>query len=199
MTKPILILASESQIRREILGNAGIKFKIKPSRVDETNLKKEALDQNKSPEDIAKLLALAKAENIKIGANTLCIGADQLLEMEGVIYDKPRSMQEARIRLQKMRGREHKLVGALVVCEQGQNPWIYQSTTTLFMRDFSDEFLDIYMQTEGEDVLKSVGGYMFERGGAQLFEWVDGDFFSILGLSLLPLLAYLRTRGALMS
>ena len=199
MRNPHLILASGSEIRRKILQDAGIKFSVRLSRVNEVDMKKTALENNKSPIEIAQILALTKAENIKIDANTLCIGADQLLEMDGVIYDKPQSMQEARTRLQKMRGRAHKLVGALVVCEIGQAPWVYQSTTTLFMRDFSDEFLDMYLQTEGADVLKSVGGYMFERGGAQLFEWVDGDFFSILGLSLLPLLAHLRTRGVLMT
>ena len=196
MSGPNIILASTSQIRKKILADAGLVFSIKHSDTNEAALKKTALAQHKAPSEIAEILALAKAEAIEIGPNALSIGADQLLEMDGEIFDKPKSMDEAKARLQNMRGREHRLIGALAVCERGQAPWIYQSVTRLHMRDFSDTFLDTYLELEGADVLKSVGGYMFERRGSQLFEWVEGDFFSILGLPLLPLLAHLRSRGA---
>ena len=195
MTSRHLILASTSNIRKQILENAGVKFTICASHVDEDTLKRQALAENKTPQNIAARLAIAKAQNITTQRGALIIGADQLLEMDGVIFDKPKSMTEAKTRLQNMRGREHSLIGAVVVCEEGRPPWVHNSTTKLCMRDFSDAFLDQYLHEEGKDVLSSVGAYMFERRGAQLFDWVQGDFFSILGLPLLPLLAHLRTRG----
>ncbi len=195
MTTPRLILASTSAIRKQILENAGVKFTVRESHVDEGKIKQRALAKKKSPQDIAERLALAKAQNTEIQQGEIIIGADQLMEMDGEIFDKPNSMVEAKARLQHMRGREHRLIGAVVVCELGRVPWVHHSTTRLFMRDFSDTFLDQYLNDEGEDVLFSVGAYMFERHGAQLFDWVKGDFFSILGLPLLPLLAHLRTRG----
>lgn len=192
---PHIILASSSGIRKQILENAGLAFKVRVGGTDETALKQQALAQSKTPQEIAGLLALAKAQSAKPASGELVIGADQLMEMDGKIFDKPASMDEAKTRLQNMRGKEHRLIGSVVVCEQGQTPWVHHSMTKLFMRDFSDGFLDNYLEAEGEDILKSVGAYLFEKRGSQLFSRVEGDFFSILGLSLLPLLAQLRTRS----
>lgn len=192
---PQIILASGSQIRKQILTDAGLEFKVQIMDVDEDAIKQQALVGGRSPREIAVLLATAKAQSIEPTSGKLIIGADQLMEMNGQIFDKPKTMTEAKKRLQNMRGKEHCLIGAVVVCESGEKPWVHISTTKLFMRNFSDSFLDGYLKLEGEDILKSVGAYMFERRGAQLFEWVEGDFFSILGLPLLPLLQYLRSRG----
>lgn len=193
--RPHIILASGSGIRKQIMENAGLAFTVRVGDVDEGALKEQALAQNKTPQEIAGLLALAKAQSTKPASGELVIGADQLMEMGGQIFDKPASMGDAKTRLQNMRGKEHRLIGAVAVCELGQTPWVHHSVTKLFMRDFSDEFLDNYLQAEGEGILKSVGAYLFEKRGSQLFRRVEGDFFSILGLSLLPLLAHLRTRG----
>lgn len=199
MRKPSIILASNSFIRKQILTGAGIEFEVKVGDVDEDALKQTTEAQNKTPEDLATLLALAKANCIKVGVGELIIGADQILEMDGQLFDKPRTMQEARERLLFMKEKEHRLIGAVVVIEKGCEPWVHVSTTRLFMRQFSEEFIDDYLKQEGEDVLKSVGAYMFEARGSQLFEWVKGDFYSILGLPLLPLLGHLRARGAVAS
>ncbi len=193
---PQIVLASASFIRKQILQNAGLDFSIRVGNVDEATIKQHALAKGYTPETIAIMLATEKAQKVDCASNELIIGADQLLEMEGQIFDKPKNMVETKKRLIAMRGKEHRLIGAVVVCQNNKKPWVHVSTTRLFMRDFSDEFLEHYLQTEGTDILKSVGAYMFERQGAQLFEWVEGDFFSILGLPLLPLLAYLRQQGA---
>ena len=121
------------------------------------------------------------------------------MEMDGTLFDKPKSMAEARQRLLDMRGKTHRLIGATVICENGQAVWRHLSKTELTVRDFSEAFLDDYMDKEGDLILKSVGCYRFEGPGSQLFSNVKGDFFSILGLSLLPVLDYLRTRGAVIS
>lgn len=119
--------------------------------------------------------------------------------MDGQIYDKPKTMEEAKARLLSMRGKPHFLVGAVVICENGTPVWRHMSKTALYVREFSEAFLDDYLEAEGEDVLSSVGAYKFEGRGAQLFTKVEGDFFSILGLSLLPVLDYLRLRGIALS
>lgn len=199
MSKPSIVLASSSFIRKQILTGAGIEFAVRVGDVDEDVLKQSAAAQSKSPEQLATFLALAKAECILAKPGEFIIGADQILEMNGELFDKPKTMQEARERLLSMREKEHRLVGAVVVVEKDREPWVHVSTTRLFMRRFSEEFIDAYLKHEGEDVLKSVGAYMFEARGSQLFEWVKGDFYSILGLPLLPLLGHLRARGAVAS
>jgi len=115
------------------------------------------------------------------------------------LFDKPNSMKEARARLLSMRGKKHELIGAVVICENGAPVWRHMSKTKLWVRDFSQAFLDWYIETEGQALMKSVGAYRFEGPGSQLFEKVEGDFFAILGLDLLPVLEYLRTRGVITS
>ena len=149
--------------------------------------------------DIADALAEAKARRVSMNRAGLVIGADQIMVFENTLYDKPKDMEGARARLLKLRGKTHHLMGAVVICENGAPVWRHMAKTELTMRDFSDGFLDDYLEAEGEGVLTSVGAYKFEGRGAQLFSEVKGDFFSVLGLSLLPVLNYLRTRGAIMS
>lgn len=191
-----IILASGSAIRAQIMREAGLNFKIITRSVDESAIKTAMLAEGALPRDIAD--ALAEAKSIKVSRENagLVIGADQIMVMDGQIFDKPKSMDEARERLLSMRGKSHHLIGAVVICEDGHPVWRHMSKTTLNVRDFSEEFIDDYLQQEGGSILKSVGAYRFEGRGAQLFTEVDGDFFSILGLSLLPVLDYLRLRGA---
>lgn len=197
MTK--IILASGSKIRREILDGAGIDFEVISKPVDEGAIKSSMLSEGATLRDIADALAEAKARRVSQGESGLVIGADQIMEMDGELFDKPASMEEARERLLCMRGKTHRLIGAVVICENGRPVWRHMSKTILTMREFSEAFLDDYLAAEGKDLLKSVGAYRFEGRGAQLFSKVDGDFFSILGLSLLPVLDYLRERGAILS
>ena len=196
---PPIILASGSKIRRDILENAGLDFSVKTSRVDEAAIKAAMLQENAAPRDIADALAEAKAIKVSRSTRGFIIGADQIMVMDGQIYDKPKSMSEAKDRLLSMRGKPHFLVGAVVICENSVPVWRHMSKTTLHVREFSEAFLDDYLAVEGEEVLSSVGAYKFEGRGAQLFSKVEGDFFSILGLSLLPVLDYLRTRGVVLS
>jgi len=198
MHQPV-ILASGSQIRRQILDGAGVNYSVKTSRLDEAAIKTSMLEQKAHPHDIAESLAEAKAMKISRDVHGLIIGADQVMVMDGHLYDKPKDLSEARDRLLSMRGKAHYLMGAVVICENGQPVWRHRSKTTLQVRDFSSEFLDEYINLEGEGLLHTVGGYKFEGRGAQLFSKVDGDFFSILGLSLLPVLDYLRIRGVMTS
>lgn len=192
-----IILASASTIRAEIMANAGINFTAKPTHIDEDIIKQEFIRAGGSILDLVQALALGKAQAANAQNNEIIIGADQVLEFDGQIFDKPKSLNEAYTRLQELRGREHRLIGAVCVLQNNEAPWFYVSTTKLKMRDFSDEFLKDYLHKEGEGILACVGAYKFEGLGASLFESVAGDFFSILGLSLLPLMAELRRRGAL--
>ncbi len=194
-----IILASGSEIRRQILKDTGIDFDVIVKPVDETSIKASMLAEDYSVRDIADALAEAKAKKVSQYETGLVIGADQIMEMDGKAFDKPACMNEARERLLLMRGKTHYLIGAVVICENGNPVWRHLAKTELTMRDFSEDFLDNYLKLEGEALLKSVGAYKFEGRGSQLFSHVKGDFFSILGLSLLPVLDYLRERGAVLS
>ncbi len=194
-----IILASGSAIRKQILMEAGLDFDIIIKAVDEGAIKKAMLEQGAPIHDIADTLAEAKAMRVSRQTEGLVIGADQIMMMDGQLYDKPETIEMARERLKHMRGKTHYLIGAVVICENGNPVWRHMAKTTLTMRDFSDEFLNHYLEAEGNHVTRSVGAYRFEGRGAQLFSHVDGDFFSILGLSLLPVLDYLRTREVILS
>jgi len=122
-----------------------------------------------------------------------------LIRLEGQVFDKPKTRQETKDRLLMLRGQEHRLIGCVCVVQNNLETWHHLSTCKLTMRKFSHEFLNNYLQKEGNGVLSCVGGYKFEAYGAQLFEKIEGDYFSILGLSLLPLLAELRRCGAVLS
>lgn len=190
-----LILASGSAIRAQILTGAGLEFETIVKPVDEGAIKDSMRSEGAKIRDIADALAEAKAVRVSRQEAGLVIGADQIMTMDGALYDKPTSIADAKDRLWSMRGRRHELVGAVVAAENGQPVWRYVGETRLWVREFSEEFLDQYIAVEGDRPLKSVGAYRFEGPGAHLFERVEGDFFSILGLSLLPLLDYLRARG----
>ena len=194
-----IILASGSAIRRQILDDAGLEYEVIVKPVDEAAIKQAMLSEGARIRDIADALAEAKSRKVSQNEPGLVIGADQIMEMDGQLFDKPVSLEEVRQRLLSMRNKDHRLIGAVVICENGKPVWRHMSKTVLSVRNFSEEFLDDYIEAEGEALTKSVGAYRFEGRGAQLFSKVEGDFFSILGLSLLPVLDYLRERGALLS
>lgn len=198
LLKPI-ILASGSIVRRQILDGAGLDFSVVVRPVDEAAIKNAMLNQGALLPDIADALAEAKALEVSRIVPGFVIGADQIMVMDGQLFDKPKSIKEARERLWSMRGKTHNLMGAVVIAQDGVVQWRNFSQTTLKVREFSKGFLDTYIDAEGEDLLTSVGGYKFEGRGSQLFEHVEGDFFSILGLPLLAVLDYLRNRGILLS
>ena len=196
-----IILASGSAIRREILDGAGLAYEVIACPIDEAAIKEAMLAEGSRLRDIADALAEAKAMRVSAQEAGFVIGADQIMVMkdesgEDQLFDKPEDMDEVRTRLLTMRGKKHELIGAVVICENGHPVWRHMSRTKLWVRNFSNDFLDKYIEAEGEALMKSVGAYRFEGPGAQLFEKVEGGFFAILGLDLLPVLDYLRSRGA---
>lgn len=199
MTQLPIILASGSKIRAKILEDADINFSVISKPVDEAAIKAAMLSEGARIRDIADALAEAKSIRVSKTTEGLVIGADQIMTMDGQLLDKPPNIEAARERLLAMRGKAHKLIGAIVISENGYAVWRHISVVTLHVREFSDAWLDNYIEAEGDLMTKSVGAYRFEGRGAQLFTKVDGDSYSIMGLSLLPLLDYLRTRGAILS
>ena len=189
-----LTLASGSQVRAALMRGAGLEFDVAVSGVDEDAIK---ADHRGTPDALALKLAEAKAR--AVARDGLVVGADQILVCEGTLFDKPRDIDEARENLKKFRGRTHALVSGTVLLDDGAPVWSLSEQVSLTMRAFSDAFLEAYLLEAGDDVLKSVGCYQLEGPGVQLFEAVDGDYFAILGLPLVPLLAALRARSAVMS
>lgn len=189
-----LTLASGSQVRAALMRGAGLEFDVAVSGVDEDAIK---ADHRGTPDALALKLAEAKAR--AVARDGLVVGADQILVCEGTLFDKPRDIDEARENLKKFRGRTHALVSGTVLLDDGAPVWSLSEQVSLTMRAFSDEFLEAYLLEAGDDVLKSVGCYQLEGPGVQLFEAVDGDYFAILGLPLVPLLGALRARSAVMS
>ena len=125
----------------------------------------------------------------------MVIGCDQVLECEGLLYDKARDMKAARTKLQALRGKPHTLLSAAVIYEDGKPIWRTVGRAQLFMRDFSDEFLDRYLTRNGDKILQSVGCYLLEEEGVQLFTRIQGDYFTVLGFPLLEVVEFLRTKG----
>lgn len=190
-----LILASGSAARRQMLEAAGIAFEVEVPRVDEEAAKLSLRQDGLSPRDQADALAELKALSVSARRSGFVIGADQMLAVEGQALDKPRDHAEARTHLQLLRGKTHELITAAAVAREGTVIWRCIDTPRLSMRAFSDAFLEDYLARAGEGALASVGGYQLEGLGAHLFDRVEGDYFSVLGLPLLPLLAFLRAHG----
>lgn len=191
-----LILASASGTRARLLREAGVQFGVRPAEIDEDKVKQDFRQIGIDNCDLADALAEAKAVDVSNASpQMLVLGCDQVLACGDRLFDKARDIAEAREHLSYLRGKDHHLISASVLAENGRVVWRNSERTTLHMREFSDTFLDEYLKTEGKIVLGSVGCYHLEGRGAQLFEKIQGDYFSILGLSLIPLLAALRTRG----
>lgn len=196
---PPLILASASSGRRNLLEAAGLRFEVIPAPVDEDEIKRAARSEATRPEDTALLLAQTKAMRVSVRRpDAVVLGADQLLVCDGKWFDKPVDIRAAREQLLRLRGQRHTLATA-VVCVCDRVPiWHHVARPTLSMRHFSDAVLDAYLAEEKEHLTSSVGAYRIEATGVQLFDAIEGDHFSIVGLPLLPLLGFLRQHGVLM-
>jgi septum formation protein len=192
-----VILASTSRSRRALLLGAGVDFTARSPGVDEDEAKAGLLAEGAGPRRVAEVLAGLKAMAVSERLDGLVIGADQTLDLDGELVDKARDLDEARARLRSMRGKRHHLHSAVVVAAAGRPVWETVETATLHVRDFSDAFLDTYLAHAGEQLLDSVGCYQLEGLGVQLFERIEGDYFTILGLPMLGLLDFLRREGAL--
>lgn len=189
-----VVLASGSRVRATLLRQAGLDFEIRPADVDESVTKREMAGAE--PMQIAEALAAIKARAVSPSRpGALVIGADQMLVCGADLFDKPATLDEARSHLRRLRGRTHHLCSAAVIVRDSEVLWRHSERPELVMRPFSDGFIEGYLAAVGDDALLSVGAYQLEGRGAQLFERVEGDFFSILGLPLLPLLAFLRHRN----
>ena len=189
-----LILASASKARAALLKAAQVPFTIVPAEIDEDRVKAGGGSGSDVAGKLAGLKALAVARQHPAA---LVLGADQVLEFEGQILSKGRDHNEALQILRRLRGKEHRLITAVALAQRGDILWRHKEEAVLAMRPFSDEFLHAYVVREGEAVLSSVGGYQLEGAGAQLFARIEGDYFSILGLPLLPVLDALRERGVI--
>ncbi len=200
MTGPDVVLASASATRRDLLAGAGLPFTVDPARVDEAAIKAAMAAEGASAEEAAVALAHMKAQRIsRHHSGAMVIGADQILDLEGTWFDKPTDMNHARDNLLAFRGRTHGLATAACICRDGERIWHHVETPKLTMRDFSDGFLEQYLEDAGDGILSSVGAYRLEGTGVQLFSRIEGSHFTILGLPLLPLLDVLRANGVVMA
>lgn len=192
----IIILASGSKTRAKLLQDAGVQIETIAPNIDEDSVKKAMLAEKALPDQIAGTLAEMKASKISNKyPNRLVLGSDQILVCEGKLFDKPKDIDDARDQLKILRGKSHQLITLVVAFEQTREVWRNMSRSNLVMRDFSDMFLDSYIDKQGQGLTDTVGAYKLETSGSQLFTRVDGDYFSILGVPLLEVLGFLRTRG----
>lgn len=193
-----LVLASGSPARRTLLANAGLAFDIEPASLDERRLEAPLIARGATPADIAVALAEAKAADVSDRLpDALVIGADQTLDCDGHRGTKSETLADAKNQLQRLAGRSHSLHSAVAVALGGAVRWRHLASATLTMRPLTAAEIDHYLRRVGDNVLKSVGVYQLEGEGIRLFERIEGDYFTILGLPLLPLLAYLRSQGAI--
>jgi septum formation protein len=193
-----IILASASKARRAILESAGVSVTVDPAAIDESAVKASLAAERLGAGEMAVQLADMKAARISARhPGLIVLGADQILECDKRAFDKPVDLAEARDQLLQLRGRGHRLYASLVALRDGRRLWQHTSQAVLTMRDFSNGFLEQYLGAIGPAALESVGAYQLEGRGAQLFARIDGDYFTILGLPLLPLLEFLRLQGEL--
>ena len=188
-----VVLASASKSRASLLSAAGLAFEVVPAHADEdavkAALKAEGATAAQCAETLAEIKAIQVSQRLP---ECLVIGADQMLECDGVWFDKPADLHGARAHLHALRGKTHVLPTAVAVVLGGAVIWHHSASPRLTMRAFSDAFMEHYLANTGERILSSVGAYQLEGWGVQLFDRIDGDFSTILGLPLLPLLAFLR-------
>ena len=198
--KKRIVLASQSMARQNMLRQAGVEFEVKPARIDEEAIIKSLLADEATTNDIVDALAEYKALRVA-GSHPdgLIIGSDQILVCEKKIYSKAQNLEQAKITLKELRGKSHQLLSAAVIFEDGKPVWRTVSRAQLFMRNYSDEYLDDYLKYCGSDILSSVGCYFLEDKGVNLFSRVQGDYFTVLGFPLLDVLEFLRNRGVIPS
>ena len=191
-----LVLASQAAVRAAMLRAAGLSFSVQPARVDEGAVKDAMRAEDPEGRETARALAALKARRVSAGApGAFVIGADQLLVCGDEWFDKPLDVADARGQLKRLRGHRHTLVTAVSVVRDEAEIWGEVVCPQLTMRPFSDAFLERYLERAGDGILACVGGYEAEGLGAQLLAEIKGDWFAVLGLPLMPLLAFLREHG----
>jgi septum formation protein len=199
LAREAIVLASASVSRRRVLEAAGVAIEIDPAAIDEEEIKRSVRADGGSAAECAEMLAAAKALRVSgRRSGQLVLGADQVLLRNGQLFDKPGNREEARAHLRALAGGRHRLISAAAVAFNGALIWQHRDEAELTMRSLSEGFIETYLELGGDALLASVGVYQLEGLGAQLFERVDGDFFTVLGLPLMPVLAFLRDRGVLM-
>lgn len=193
-----LILASRSQFRAMLLANAGVPFTAENAQIDERAIEQPLLASGTSPLMIALELAKAKALDVSARrSGSLVLGSDQTLSLDGTLFHKPDGIAGAKRHLQALSAKTHQLNSGVALALDGKIVWEHLSIAHLTMRRLSDEFIDQHLQRVGERVLSSVGAYQYEGEGVQLFEAIEGDFFTIVGLPLLPVLKELREQDVI--
>ena len=189
-------MASASSARAQVLDGAGIPYLRDPASIDEGVIKSAFRAKGATAAAAAEALARAKAEAVsKRHQGALVVGADQILQCGDAWFDKPADGEQAASHLRTLRGRTHSLVSAVCVVRDGERAWRHVETARLTMWAFDDAFIERYLERAGEAALESLGAYRLEGPGMRLFSDIEGDFFAILGLPLLPLLAFLRRNG----
>lgn len=196
---PRVVLASTSAARAQLLAAAGVPFEQHPAMVDEGAIKEALEADGAGAEDAAIALAELKAQHVaRLRPEAIVLGADQILTLEGRWFDKPPSRAEARAQLGELAGRRHELATAVVAFRGGVRVWHHLAVPRLWLRRFSPEFLDAYLDATGDTAFASVGAYQIEGLGAQLLTRLEGDHFAVLGLPLLEVLEFLRQQGVLL-
>lgn len=191
-----IILASSSAIRQQLLANAGMQIETLPARIDENAIRVGLAAEQATPRDVADTLAEMKARKVaERNPDALVIGCDQVLEFQQTVWGKPDTADAALAQLRALRGQTHRLLSAVVLYDGREPVWRHVAEVRLTMRPFSDAFLDGYITRNWPSVQESVGAYKLEEEGIRLFSAIEGDYFTVLGLPLLPLLNYLGQRG----
>jgi len=192
---PPVVLASASAVRHRLLSGAGVSHTVDPARIDEDEVKRALAAENAPPAAVAETLAELKALSVaRRHTGALVIGADQVLDCGGVLFDKPVDRDQASAYLRALRGHRHSLFAGLCVVRDGRRLWHHNDRADLDVRAFGESFVEHYLDEVGDAALDSVGAYQLEGLGAQLFSRVRGDYFTVLGLPLLPLLDFLRAQ-----
>jgi nucleoside triphosphate pyrophosphatase len=193
-----LVLASGSSIRAQLLRNAAVDFTVQVPHIDEQSIKRSMVTAAARPQDIADTLAEKKAGAVSEKTpGTLVLGSDQVLEIDGSLLSKPGSQDEALGQLKSLRGKQHRLFSAAVICENGKPVWRHVGRVTLQMRESSDSYLQGYVKRNWPEIGHAVGAYMLEQEGVRLFSRIEGDYFHVLGMPLLEILRYLTERGTI--